>query len=270
MNSHYPTFLKSIGLILLYVLCGVVAVVISKGIPTEYQRLVEEIIGGVLFLTVALQLKYHFIDFRLYFTNTNAFNTKNLPIIIVFVSAYIVGFDPIISQLPLPESFKEILEYEIQKDWITYISVAVITPVLEELLFRKLILTGFAKNYGQVKGLILSSLLFAAFHMNLPQGVNAFFIGLFMGWIYLKTGNIWFPIFIHWLNNSIVMVAFIYTDDVFSITSDYLGEYQWLILMVISGVVMYLCVRILQRLFIPLEPCKEDQEETEPQEHLEI
>ena len=39
--------------------------------------------------------------------------------------------------------------------------------------------------------------------MNIPQGINAFLLGLIIGSIYLNTGSIYLCIFAHFVNNSV-------------------------------------------------------------------
>ena len=55
-------------------------------------------------------------------------------------------------------------------------------------------------------GIIISSALFAIIHINPIQIVFAMPAGIFLGWIYCKTGSLLVPICIHIINNSISFV----------------------------------------------------------------
>lgn len=69
-------------------------------------------------------------------------------------------------------------------------------PIMEELVFRKALI-GSLLRYGEGVAIVLSALGFAFFHGNLNQFVYAFSIGLFFGFIYVKTGNIKITMLLH-------------------------------------------------------------------------
>jgi membrane protease YdiL (CAAX protease family) len=76
------------------------------------------------------------------------------------------------------------------------IAAALLAPVLEELLFRKIIIDR-TRAYGERAAVFLSALMFALFHGNLYQFFYAFGIGLVFGYVYLKTGRVRYTIFLH-------------------------------------------------------------------------
>ena len=266
MNKNYPSIKASFGLFGLSIGCQVIAGLDTMGLDTGMLLFTSQLISNLLILAIALNFRYHRVDFRLFFQDSGSFNLLIIPVLMIFNVAYILFMDPITTLIPMPDFIKEIFEDAIGKDLLSYLGIAIIAPIGEELLFRRLMLPGLVRNYGERKGIIWSAFFFALFHLNPWQGISAFFIGIFLAWLYLRTRNIWVPIFLHFFNNSLSFAVFYFTDDAFAEPPNYLGEYQWLILMVISGGLMYLCIRILQRLFIPLEPCIEDLEEIEHQE----
>ena len=73
-------------------------------------------------------------------------------------------------------------------------------PVLEELVFRKMILDR-TKGYGETTAIIFSALSFGLFHQNLTQFMYAFAVGLFLGYVYCKTGKVIVTIIMHMLLN---------------------------------------------------------------------
>lgn len=86
---------------------------------------------------------------------------------------------------------------------------AFIGPVCEEIIFRGVILEGLAKKYNPTKALIFSALIFGLIHMQPLQVIGAFFAGLILGWIYIKTQSLWVVIALHIINN---FVAFTFAD----------------------------------------------------------
>jgi membrane protease YdiL (CAAX protease family) len=85
---------------------------------------------------------------------------------------------------------------------VDVITACVIAPVLEELLFRGLILQGFAQRYGGAKALWLSALLFSAAHANVHQFLGTLPFGLLAGWLVLRTGSLWPAMVAHALFNA--------------------------------------------------------------------
>ncbi|MFK7984321.1 MAG: lysostaphin resistance A-like protein [Saprospiraceae bacterium] len=86
---------------------------------------------------------------------------------------------------------------------------ALIGPICEEIIFRGVILEGLAKKYDPTKAIIFSALIFGIIHLQPLQVIGAFFAGLILGWIYLKTQSLWVVIALHVINN---FVAFTFSD----------------------------------------------------------
>lgn len=82
----------------------------------------------------------------------------------------------------------------------TVINVACVAPLLEELLFRGVILDGFLRRYSSFKAIFLSALFFAVLHYG-PQIATAMLLGLLAGYVYYYTGSIWACIILHGVNN---------------------------------------------------------------------
>jgi membrane protease YdiL (CAAX protease family) len=88
--------------------------------------------------------------------------------------------------------------------WLSRSIVAVIiAPVIEEVLFRGLLLQRWALRWGTLTGVILSSALFAIGHVEV---LGHFAFGVAMAALYLRTRSLWVPIAAHSLNNFIVSV----------------------------------------------------------------
>ena len=85
----------------------------------------------------------------------------------------------------------------------------VLAPVLEELIFRKLMLDRI-RNYGEKTAIVFSALCFGLFHGNLTQFLYAFTVGLSLGYVYCKTGKVLYTMILHALLNlfsSLIMLA---------------------------------------------------------------
>ena len=85
----------------------------------------------------------------------------------------------------------------------------VIGPILEELIFRKLMLDR-TRAYGEKTAIIFSAICFGLFHGNLTQFLYAGCVGLFLGYVYCKTGKVLYTMILHALLNlfsSLIMLA---------------------------------------------------------------
>lgn len=82
----------------------------------------------------------------------------------------------------------------------TIIIMVILAPIAEELIFRKLLIDRLV-SYGEGTAILFSGLMFGLFHGNLNQFVYAFALGIFLGFIYVKTGNVLYPIFLHMFVN---------------------------------------------------------------------
>lgn len=82
----------------------------------------------------------------------------------------------------------------------TLIIAVILAPIFEELLFRKTVIDRTVK-YGEGISIVFSGLLFGLFHGNFSQFAYAMFLGMFFGFIYIKTKNIVNSIILHALTN---------------------------------------------------------------------
>jgi len=110
---------------------------------------------------------------------------------------------PLGSLIPMPDIIKEsFLELLLQvKSIYGFITIAVAAPILEEILFRGIILNGLLKRYSPQKAILVSAFLFGIVHLNPWQFFGAFLIGIFMGYVYYHTKNIGYCILIHFSGN---------------------------------------------------------------------
>lgn len=90
--------------------------------------------------------------------------------------------------------------------WLILLTIGIVAPIAEELLFRGLIFHLFNRHLNIKAALIIQGLLFGAFHMNLVQGSYASVLGIVLGIAYLLTGSLWIPIIMHIVNNSIALL----------------------------------------------------------------
>lgn len=84
--------------------------------------------------------------------------------------------------------------------WANIIVVGILAPIIEEYVFRKLLIDRTIK-YGEGIAVLTSALMFALFHGNLNQFAYAFVLGAVFAFVYVKTGDIRYTIAMHMLIN---------------------------------------------------------------------
>ncbi len=107
---------------------------------------------------------------------------------------------------------------------VTFFYMVLCAPILEEYIFRKLIVDRTVK-YGQGAAIILSGLMFGLFHGNLNQFVYAFLLGIFLAFMYVKTGDLRVTIGLHMCINFMGAVV-----SVLLLKAIHLEEYQEIVM----------------------------------------
>lgn len=76
------------------------------------------------------------------------------------------------------------------------------TPgVCEELLFRGYVQSRLTSRYPALIGILVTSIIFAAFHMDLVHSTAVFALGVWLGWISWQSGSIFPAMLAHFVNN---------------------------------------------------------------------
>ncbi len=84
-----------------------------------------------------------------------------------------------------------------------FMTLVVAAPVLEELLCRGVVLESLRSRYGVVTAWWGSALFFGVLHLQPALTVNAFVIGLILGYVYILTDSLWAAMILHALNNAV-------------------------------------------------------------------
>ena len=84
--------------------------------------------------------------------------------------------------------------------WAVILSAVILAPIMEELIFRKLVLDRLA-GYGPAVAMSVSALVFGLAHGNFYQFFYAFLLGLIFAYIYLRTGKVRYSMMLHMMVN---------------------------------------------------------------------
>jgi uncharacterized protein len=85
---------------------------------------------------------------------------------------------------------------------VAILVIAVIPAIGEEVLFRGVLQRNFSYWTGNVHiGIWLAAILFSAIHVQFLGFFPRMLLGALFGYVYVWSGNIWVPIFAHFVNN---------------------------------------------------------------------
>ena len=175
--------------------------------------IVPSLILGFVLMAAFLWRKGYLKDARLWNITTFAF----LGWSILLGMSLIFLIDILMSLLNVPD-FLETSFDVIESGWIGILAVAIIGPVLEEMLFRGAITKELLKQYEPSKAIFISGLIFGIFHLNPAQIFPAMLIGFVLAWLYWRTGSLVPGILIHIVNNSLSCYLSITYPDTSDIT----------------------------------------------------
>jgi membrane protease YdiL (CAAX protease family) len=101
------------------------------------------------------------------------------------------------------EGFGEVSVVARIVDWS---SLVLVTPVLEELLFRGILLRSLLDRTSNVAAVLASAAVFSGFHPSIVGVTYTFGLGLVLGALLVRTGSIWPCIALHSAYNFTVRV----------------------------------------------------------------
>lgn len=175
---------------------------------------------------------------------TNSFKIRKFDYLIglLLIVSYILitygWFDYILFSIPTGEMFDSAMEYfDSLPMSILLIESCIIAPIFEETLYRGILLKGLINKYNSKKAIVYSALIFGIAHLNIPQGINAFLLGLIIGTVFYYTRSIYICIIMHFANN--LLVNFVYYP-----TTEMWTNILFIALPLIGVILMITCFKI--------------------------
>lgn len=106
-----------------------------------------------------------------------------------------------------------------------------LAAVCEELAFRGFILTGLLHRLRPRNAILLSSFLFAIFHMNVFQFLPSFFLGVVLGLLTVRSKSIFPAMIFHALHNSLLITGMYLVNSAAEVPD--LSRYFWIVIIAI-------------------------------------
>ena len=136
--------------------------------------------------------------------------------------------------------------------WSSFLLAAIFAPIFEEWLCRGMVLRGLLTKMKPGWAIVVSALFFAVIHMNPWQALNAFIIGVVMGYVYYKTGSLVLTMIIHFVNNgtAVILSQFSSLENV-DFWIDIMPTGTYIAVYVVGVIALVACFMAFRR--IPLE-----------------
>ena len=224
--KFYPTFWQAANLIVIYIFIQTLidfplAIYdYNHGTDWLYQPWLKvPVFLGSTLLILYLGYRFSKLTFGQVFS-FKMFNLLIIPAMIIafggiqyFLNEISIHFERV---LPPPTWFMELFSRLFDTDlgvWGGILRIVIIAPIVEELIFRGVIMAGFSRNYNAFFAIFYSAILFALFHLNPWQFPSAFALGLILGWIRIRTGSVLACIAGHAIHNGLVFITVLYFNN---------------------------------------------------------
>lgn len=218
--------------ILMYILVqfsGVVfgvELLISNGVPKNHALAIWTVISFTIGLLIVLLLLLpdmkdrHNVEGRV--TRTSAFGWTITGIFLAFFAQVIAAQIEMKLGIKMGSENTEIL-VEIAKATPVFIIVtSIIGPIFEEIIFRQIIFGSLYRKFNFWIAAIISSLIFAAVHVDFTHLLVYTAMGFVFSFLYVKTKRILVPILAHVsMNTFVVVIRVIYADDIDRLQQQY-------------------------------------------------
>lgn len=109
--------------------------------------------------------------------------------------------------------------------WIMLLSMGVISPFVEEVVFRGIFFHTYKRSGRILASIILSSVLFGMMHLNFNQFTYAAVMGVMFCLLVEATGSVWSSFLAHGVFNSIEVI-FLYASEYFMDDVEQIAETQ--------------------------------------------
>lgn len=224
-KKAYPSIGQAFGLIGILVLITIIVAIPTGLIQKNADKSPSSIVNAITYVISMVAL----LAFAIKMRGSARFDWKRVaPQIYILTLPMVISFavlmEPLVNAIPMPTEIRNLFNQFLTNDIYTFLTVAIAAPLLEEIIFRGIILNGFLKRYSPTTAIIMSAVMFGIFHLNPWQFISAFLLGLVIGWLYWKTNSLIPGIVIHFINNSLAFIMMAFTGDSFMTTQQLMGN----------------------------------------------
>lgn len=123
----------------------------------------------------------------------------------VFAAALVPLVSLVLESITIPDSvsgtYDQLMDMAVTNDALSVISVTLLAPVCEELIFRGAVLHTLKKAFPTAFSVLFTAFLFGLVHFNLIQSSYAFILGIILCLVCLRFDSLWASIAAHVIFN---------------------------------------------------------------------
>ena len=219
MTEHHPTYPSAVQALLLIALLMAIELFVAAAVfdadllagvnDGDVYGFITVVGNGILFIGL---MTYKRIGYRALFhpaghSLTATMTLVTVPILMVVPGlVFLAGAANSLVMWLFPMSADDVarLEEQMAPGIVPVLFSCVVAPVLEEMLFRGVILRGFLRQYSRTFAILWSATLFGIAHLNLYQMATALALGIVSGWLYERCRSLWPCILLHAAYNGFV------------------------------------------------------------------
>jgi membrane protease YdiL (CAAX protease family) len=219
MTEPHPTYPNAIQALLLIALLMAIELLVAAAVfdadllagvnDGDVYGFITVVGNGILFVGL---MAYKRIGYRALFhpaghSLTSTMTLVTVPILMVVPGlVFLAGAFNTLVQWLVPMDADDIARFEdtMAPGIVPVLFSCVVAPVLEEMLFRGVILRGFLRQYSRTFAIVWSATLFGIAHLNLYQMATALVLGIVSGWLYERCRSLWPSILLHATYNGFV------------------------------------------------------------------
>lgn len=195
-------------LIIIFLLQSFIGLIFNSG---NFSYLFNIIVSQIFAILIPLILFIHFNnkkinikigEFKTQHTLIAILCTLSINVISQYINIPVLSFMTE-QQLNTPIEFTPNGAFE----FVTYfLLIAIVPPIIEEYLFRNVVLNEYRGVYGTQKAIILCGLSFSLLHTNPASFIPQFIMGTYLAYLAVKTNGILLPIICHFVHNASLVI----------------------------------------------------------------
>ncbi len=219
--------------------------------PNEMDAFVVFFSNAIVF-TIVMHLKG--LSYRSLFHNAQASLRSTLillvPPIALLIPAMVLFGTSLVTMLialfPLSPAQTQMFGHLSEGNLASVVTACVLAPVLEEMLFRGIILRAFLHQYSRWQAILGSALLFGLAHLNIYQFFIGLGVGILSGWLYERTRSLGPCIALHAFYNSALILLDLTIAEQAVAKNTVLPMLWWGLAFLSAGIGMFVLQRLLR------------------------
>jgi len=185
----------ALGQILFILIPTIILVRLVTHRPTEYLRFRAPKFAAILTALIGMFSLQQVLQVYMVFQEKIPLPTELQSIMQQFKDM----FDTLYKQLVGAHTIGELI--------VVLVVVAVVPAVTEELMFRGLIQRNLERVLTPVGGMMVTGVIFAGYHLNPFSFIPLVAIGMYLGFLAMRSGSIWMSMIGHFANNALAVFA---------------------------------------------------------------